>query len=501
MAAAKRKIEQRGIVLVMVPLLFELIFVGVLAKMLLDARNQLFEERRARSVVTTVSVLSRRTQTAARILARYTNDREPALLEQYDRVVAPAPGEFKELRTLVKDRPDDLRTVIALEHSVLKAIAILEDCKEVFGQKNNKMAHLVYYPRLYRAGMTAEKEMDTLLQRYRAKELADREANDRASGIIFAWLAIGVLFNIGVAIILAVFFSRSITRRLEVLTDNTVRLAEKRPLSERVAGDDEIAELDRVFHRMADALHEADRLKQDFFSMVSHDLRTPLSAVQGTLTLLLDGTYGELEPRGEDRVRVAEAETERLMSLVNNLLDIERLESGQLSVAPSPLALAPLVEAASESVRSLSEAKKIEIVSDVEDVLLNADRERMMQVLINLLGNAIKFSPPDSRIEVTGRIEGGTEGGTESGTEDGTESGMVRISVRDSGKGIPQDVGDCIFERWRQVESDSPVDRGSGLGLAISRHIVEAHGGEIGYESKDGEGSTFFVRLPVTDAG
>jgi len=479
------KIAHRGMILVIVPLAFELLFVGVLAKLLLDTRSQIWEERRARNVVTTISILSRQVQTTTRVLALYTGDRNAKLLQQYEDVRKIVPSEFAELKTLLKDRPEDMEDLAKLEASVMGAIGIVEQCKETFAEKEDREYNkLVFYPQLYRQGILAERQFDKLLQRYRLREMADRAANDTASNSIALVLSILVSSNIVIALFLAVSFNRSITSRLNILMENTIRVAANKPLNEKVKGGDEIAELDSVFHSMVEALSEANRVKQEFIAMISHDLRSPLTAVQCTLELIKDGAYGKLTETGSKRVQTAEREADRLIALINNLLDIEKLEANQMVLDLVPLQLAPLVESAVESMKPLCEAKDVSIKTDLQEVTVLADDNRLMQVLINLLSNAIKFSNKDSSVDVSIKIL----------------KGVAEVAVQDHGRGIPASVKNSIFERWKQTsKEDGQVGKGSGLGLAISKSIVEAHGGTIGFHSTAGEGTTFWLRLPLKE--
>lgn len=481
------KIAHLGIILVIVPLVVELLFIGVLAKLLLDTRSQIWEERRARNVVTTISILSRQMQTAARTLALYTDTDDERLLKQYEDICRLVPPEFAELKDLLKDQPGDLKDVATLEQCVTSAIDILEKCKGSFGGKSEQRDYnkVVFYPQLYRQGLVAEKQFDKLLKRYRTREMADRAANDSASNSIALWLSFGVFLNMAIALYLAVSFNRSISGRLNILIDNTIRLAANKPLNQRVQGRDEISELDSVFHRMAEALAEANRVKQEFVAMISHDLRSPLTAVQCTLELIGDGAYGELKEIGYKRVKTAEKETDRLIELINNLLDIEKMEANQMVLDLVPTELAPLVESATDSIKPLCEAKDITIKTELQNANVMADGNRLMQVLVNLLSNAVKFSNKDSNIDVSIKVLK-------------TEA---EVSVKDHGRGIPASQKDSIFERWKQTsKDDGKAGKGSGLGLAIARSIVEAHGGTIGFHSVEGEGSTFWLRLPLKKA-
>ncbi|MGH9554010.1 MAG: sensor histidine kinase, partial [Terriglobales bacterium] len=297
-------------------------------------------------------------------------------------------------------------------------------------------------------------------------------------------LYVGIVVNIAITLLLAVFFSRGISSRLGILTDNAVRLAGKKELHERLSGTDEIARLDQVFHRMADSLRAAEREKQEFVSMISHDLRTPLTSLQGTLALIAKGSYGALSQLGQTRVAKAETSLERLINLINELLEIERLEAGMVRLECRNVKIQNVIEQSIESISAFSEQHQVSITAQPVDATLNADPDRLVQVLVNLLSNAVKFSPGESAVHVA--VE--------------ESSGWLKISVRDEGRGIPPQSQQAVFDRFKQVQdSDAQQHSGAGLGLAISKSIVEAHHGEIGVISEVGKGSTFWFRLPLTE--
>lgn len=226
-----------------------------------------------------------------------------------------------------------------------------------------------------------------------------------------------------------------------------------------------------------------EQLKREFIQMVSHDLRVPLTSLQMTLDLLLNGVYGELTEKGRPRIQHAFSELERLINLINQLLEFERMESGKVEIYSEPTELSEVVIRSVEAVRSLAERNKVGLSEQVFDLELNADGGKLIQVLVNLLGNAIKFSPPKTTVAVSMNLL----------------DEEVEIRISDQGRGIPAEFKDKIFDRFEQVSiDDNRVKGGSGLGLAISKSIVVAHGGTIGVESEEGVGSTFWIRLPLS---
>lgn len=240
-------------------------------------------------------------------------------------------------------------------------------------------------------------------------------------------------------------------------------------------------ELEASFAR----LQELDRLKSEFLSSVSHELRTPLNAIKGSIDNLLDGAAGPLA--GEQRTALSRAKgsTDRLVRLVNDLLDLARIEAGKVELTRRPVRLREAVAEALDAARPLAQERRLrlEFTPPAEEVVVSADRDRVHQVLMNLLSNAIKFSPPEGRVWVEVAREG---------------PGLARIDVCDEGEGIPEAEQERIFEKFHQVSPGPGGKRtGSGLGLAITKSLIELQGGRIWVRSSLGRGSTFSFTLPA----
>jgi PAS domain S-box-containing protein len=226
---------------------------------------------------------------------------------------------------------------------------------------------------------------------------------------------------------------------------------------------------------------EVDRLKKEFISTVSHELRTPLTSIRGSLSLLAAGVLGELPEEAQEVVTIAERNSVRLIGLINDILDLERLESGKLEMHFDVLEMAAILEKSVESVRGLAQQQEIALEVENTETKVYADGDRLVQVMVNLLSNAVKFSPEKSAITVTAE----------------QKDRCVEVRVKDRGRGVPAEHRELIFERFRQVEaSDSRQKGGTGLGLAICKAIIEQHNGIIGVESEEGEGSTFWIQIP-----
>ena len=238
------------------------------------------------------------------------------------------------------------------------------------------------------------------------------------------------------------------------------------------------------------ALHYAgerkrlERMKDEFVSTVSHELRTPLTSIAGSLGLLMGRAAGALPGPAAHLLEIAHSNSQRLVRLVNDILDIEKLESGHVVFNMRRVEVRPLIEETIEAIGEFAQGLgvriRVEGVPAVHD--LRADTDRLAQVITNLLSNAVKFSPPDSEVVVS--IENG--------------AGLVRISVRDHGPGIAAEFKPRVFERFAQADAtDARRKGGSGLGLSIVKEIVDRLGGEVGFGDAPGGGTIFHVELPA----
>jgi signal transduction histidine kinase len=231
----------------------------------------------------------------------------------------------------------------------------------------------------------------------------------------------------------------------------------------------------------------AEAAKDEFVSTVSHELRTPLTSVKTSLSLLGKGVAGEVTEEMREFLGIALRNLERLIRLVDDLLDLSRIESGRLVTNVEPVALARVVTGAVDAVRGYSEARGARLeVTEGEPVTVTADGDRLEQVIVNLLSNAVKFSPTGGRVGLRWWLE----------------DGQAVLEVSDEGPGIPAAQLETVFERFRQLgDTFARRSGGVGLGLAISRKIIEQFGGSLWVESDEGEGARFFVRLEVTGEG
>ena len=292
---------------------------------------------------------------------------------------------------------------------------------------------------------------------------------------------ISFLITALLAVLLSYLITRSITKPLLMLVKKT-REVPTGVFSCDLDGSSppEIAELSEAFRLMCNRLKEVDRIKTDFFAMISHELKTPLTTIKEGTNLLLEGVGGLITEKQGRLLTIIATESKRLTGLVNSILDLSKMESGMMMYTFQQGRIAPLVDQAVKEITPYAEAKGIHMEKQVNTDLSSyrMDGERILDVLRNLLGNAVKFTPEGGHITVNANAN--------------PLDGGLQVSVSDSGPGIPKNRLAFIFEKY--VSSDQK--KGTGLGLAIVKHIVAAHGGKVWVESDPGKGSKFTFVLP-----
>lgn len=590
-------LSKKAIILVTIPLVFEIVFVVVLVCMLTQVEIERRHEQHAIEVATEANELLKLLLDAgtSSVIHHLTGSRSAR--QRFDKCNKQLKVLGKEFKELVKDHPNELATFEDIERQHIFCMSALRDANEhlqagdrLFGMK--KWVEMQDHMNKLFASAKNLVDQQHEIQRIKSLEQSETRRN------IMSWIVAGVALNIAIAVSLAVYFNRGTANRMKVLIENIKLLSANQPLKGPIKGTDEIAQLDEAFRKMAASLAEAtrkeravidnamdvicsitpdgkfqavnpaalqiwghspesllqtrlstlivpadfeqtqthvqeiistqgsgcfenrirhhdlsvrdmqwsviwsanekalfcvvrdiserkriDQLKRDFVAMISHDLRTPLTSIQGFLSLLSVGAYGELTKDGNHSLNVTEANIERLINLVNNLLDIEKMESGMLQLDMAPSSIRTIVERSVQSVEGFAKQQKVTLATDEEtvDAVVGVDADRLVQVVVNLLSNAIKFSPKNETVTISAQERDG---------------GMIEVSVSDRGRGVPDELKESIFERFKQVELDDERQRGgSGLGLAICKAIVERHGGEIGVESQPTQGSRFWFTV------
>jgi signal transduction histidine kinase len=253
-----------------------------------------------------------------------------------------------------------------------------------------------------------------------------------------------------------------------------------------------------------------EQMKNEFVAMVSHELRTPLTSMRGSLGLLMTGRLGTLSDKGQRMLEIATGNVDRLLRLVNDILDLERIESGKITLSPQACNLADVMTQAIEVMQAMADNAGVNLSLSPTVVQLWADPDCLLQVLTNLLSNAIKFSPVGGTVWLQATLLSAVN--SHENLNDGSRNHQVSLisnllesptnsvllSVKDQGRGIPADKLEAVFDRFQQVTvSDAREKGGTGLGLAICQSIVQQHEGKIWVESTVGEGSSFYLLLPT----
>lgn len=311
-----------------------------------------------------------------------------------------------------------------------------------------------------------------------------------------------ILFAVLIGAIFAYFFTRSICSPIKILKDATERISQG-DLDHRiyVTSSDEIGTLGMAFNQMCDKLKETDQMKTDFVSHVSHNLKTPLTAIREANDLLLEKIAGPINESQTKLLNITKEETLRLTMMINDLLDISRIEAGLMRYNFQYSNIQDIIRKSTDVIRFLAESKNVDIQcgNGVSLPKILFDRDKIAQVLDNLLSNAIKFTPPGGTITIqVHEIESQSIPHFFAGQNRlNNVHSFVRVSISDSGIGIPAECHRKIFDKFQQVNNTGKGGmKGTGLGLSIAKHIILDHGGDIWVESDTGKGSTFHFTLP-----
>ncbi|WES31189.1 ATP-binding protein [Varunaivibrio sulfuroxidans] len=258
----------------------------------------------------------------------------------------------------------------------------------------------------------------------------------------------------------------------------------KKEVIKRKEIEDELEQLNARLRKTTREVLKASEIKENFLSTISHELRTPLTSIIGALSFVNSGMAGTLSDEGKRLIEIASRNSSRLLTLINELLDTQKMGAGKLVLEKTPLPIANLLEQALEANTGFALHHGVTLAADTPFPLgeINGDQGRLLQVFANLISNAVKFTPPRQVVTISARIE----------------DGYVHFSVKDRGPGIPCKFQHKIFQKFT-TEEDGTMNRtsGTGLGLNIAKNLVELHGGEIRFETTEGRGTTFFFSIPL----
>jgi PAS domain S-box-containing protein len=592
------RIGQKGLLLISLHLICELIFFAVLIKLLFDSNIEQTRQFEAKEVLLRTSQLSLAYDRAAHYLTMWAKGRQ----EYRDRCLESVVKLKKISGQLEQASAFDptLKASFAEHKQMLNRIFQDIDYVGSFIRKNGAVDSIEHMTEeMTQLGQLTRGFADWQEEFIARAEHIESESpvkQERLRQTQYVLICAGIFGNLLLTLVLFRFFSTSISRRLSVLEENTVRFGLGKQLHPLVGGDDEIRELDATFHRMAEQIEQSrrrqraltentadmifsvsekmrltelndasaralgstqdsmlgtdatvlvpeeqvqllkkefesarqtntpttaeflfqsveqgqvetswtiswsasenswfcvardiavqkrlERLRQEFIAMITHDMRSPLTSILSNLQMLRKGAYGQIEDKSATKIDIMISNCRQLLAFINDLLDVDRLESGIFELEPGETSTAIMFDKATSVVDGAAISKQITIDRGKDSFPVYADEERIVQVLVNLISNAIKFSEPKSSIAMTARMVGTNE---------------IEISVIDQGRGIAAEKLATIFERYRQSGAgDAKGGHGFGLGLYICKRLLHAHESDLKVRSVEGKGSTFYFSL------
>lgn len=601
-------LAKQGLLLVGIFLLYEIGFIGTLAVLLSQAETEAAREEFVRELGSKSDRLMLILYDRGDAVGRYARSLQIGASDQSDASVDEVSSLLAWLKEAFKDNQRAEALVQQIDQQVETCLPLHKEISSESAVNGKQLSHREWSQKTEVVQPIINqlvKEVPALVKMAHEASNYDPEAEREKRQLTEKIVLFGFALNVLIVLLIAYLFSKRITSRLELLTDNTTKLKQGQNLRPLIGGGDEIASVDAVFHETAEQLrlelellkesesrirslieslpigivlidtkgamelvnesvertfktashhllgkrlarlfvpgqpvvegaphsqqsqiafkHSVDlqavdadgitipvefmmteirlegesktlamivdatekfkikKMRQEFVFMVRSELKEPLTRVSMFMNRFASGALGEVSEQCKTMSVSMEQNIERLIVLLNDLFDLDKLESGEIEIDCSEVSLKSVLERAESAVSMFAVKHNVVLQVSKEDVLMMVDANRIVQVLVNLASNAIKFSPPKSVVRIDAKIASNT----------------VRLEVIDKGAGIPSDQLDAIFEAYRQVEGQDLKKGGTGLGLAICKTIIEAHGGTIGVASTVGAGSTFWFELPL----
>jgi signal transduction histidine kinase len=499
----KFSVLQQGLVIISIPLIFEMGFGFWIGHLLNQVSQQIHREEDSIDLLGLLNRGEEQIFVTSADGSMYLLTRNESYWKEFHRGMDKLFGFLDRAEKFCAADPEEKKDLEECRDCLVRCSAAAEKAAALHDDKvedphDSSMAAMLERSRFFSKDADFSKSIYSIFQVQKAQErlmarervIGENLSAQRVQMIkgLEHTLYAGIVLNLLMSVLLAVILMRHLSFRLQHVMSNTARLVKREALDPPLAGGDEIAYLDRILFEIGNQLLQLEKFKQDLIAIVSHELRTPLMSISSALELFDVGALGELSEEGKNRLVIASSEAHRLIRLITNLLDIEKMDAGEFILDCSEFKVSDLVQSSIASVGSLAEAKKIKLEPFVADPNMSvyADRDRISQVLRWLLSHAINSSPEDGSVKVS----------VERGKND-----QLRFCVVDRGAGIPETIGQKIFDRFVQADGTDASERGSDLGLTIAKAIVERHGGTIGVDSELGSGCTFWFQLPVNKDG
>lgn len=462
----------------------ELLFVGILWGQLKEAEHELARETHAREIYRISQALVYQLSDYETNLETWIKNRDLHSEEIAQQTSKKMLADMNWLEDNVKDNPGLQKEVEHLANLQESMFKIVSRAKKILGSNVSKMQLLALGQRLKEKADAIRQDWEyssvNLLKNEEGLLDTFSEVKQRRRHVLSTVVCAGSAGNIILVFVLGFFFVRGISSKLSLMVDNTRLLSEKQSMHNRLEGDDELARLDNSLHDMAESMEEAQKERQAFLAMVSHELRTPLMAVTATFELLSGGVLGELKESALKCSEDSDRKLQVLISRINDLLDLEKLEAGKLSLLKKSFYLELAIDKALEQVEDPRAEKQITINTRETDIELQGDQDRFVQILRILLLNAIQFSMPSSTVSI----------------DFCQTPDQIEIRITDNGSGVADELRDQLFERFRK-SADSDALAIKGMGLPIARKLAEAQKGSLAYAPNPSGGSIFSLRFPV----
>lgn len=481
------KLAHKGLLIVLLPVVFEGAFLWRVQGLLHEVDTQIARESQiAHSLVLLQSFLNLASRASfASISFRAFGDHR--YFDEHEHIVTSMVSDAKQLLELTKDDSALHTHIVGMIHGQAMHTrfrrAMMRDpsvddphVSEFFG--GSLMIKFVDYGQGASERNFEQWEMiqDKVRQRL---ENATQKSIDETQRTLNRWLIGGALISALLTALTAFMFHRGVYSRLRQIVSNIDKMLRHVTLQPPQPGSDEIALLDKAIYDTATAIAQLEKFRAETAEMMAAKLNAPLTKVAAGITALRKDGFQSLSSKGDERLKIADEQVQRLQLLLQDLMSLDRLSEAHFQLSMSVCNLSDITNGARAATAALAEGRHILIKFNVVDTRVYCDQTRLTQVVINLLSNAVKFSPDNSEIEVD------ASGGGESAC----------ISVLDHGRGIAPEFATKIFHRFEQAAEDDK-NKGSGLGLAISRDLVEAHGGTMTFESKPGR-TKFVIRFPL----
>lgn len=471
------RVASKGLLVICAPLLFQVAFAGSLFGLLNQFHAELEKGDAAREAVVTAYKLQSHLIDASTAAGTFAISQDQRLKSWFELEIEEIGNQSSKLKKLTQDDPEQLENVQVVDSSIQEILRIYEklmDAKASLALVSGGAFVTLQKP-MNRGGTAAGRLIE------RAKIRAEEEVRNRGktTGIINTFLVGGLVVDVLVTVFLSLFFTRSVSNRLGIVSDNVARLAARTQLNPLMPAEDEISEVDAAVHDAAAALTKAEQQKTETLLIMREQLLKPLKLADEAIARMNEPA-GHLNEKAAKRLEFARSSMQRVLRMVHDLMDTHGGDKFHLSI--KPVDSAELINNAVALTKAWADVREVSIECTSDPVTFEGDFDLLNQVIVNFITNAIKHSPDGSVIRIVGAAR---------------EAGL-RIEVIDSGQGVPKESQEKIFEPFQQVEEADATKRGgAGLGLAICKSIVEEHHGRIGVDSEVGKGSNFFLELPL----